>query len=1275
MANDFQSRDARALIQNAKALYKALTAAQGEKTNYSTELEKQLQYMLHCDIFTGYADSEIAGTPIEGNIKRAFEELLVCCCKVLNESVYVTQIEKLLNEYKWNISPKIDKLNSNLGLLRVFASAQKKQDAADAYAYLSGVVNGNYGMEAQDALQRRQYTAFVQTYEAVQDFEANRGKYYKFILSWYKSEEAENARITAFADLYEQYERLTGYSKQFDEQIKGCYQPWAMSLQTAMQTNAFQTSADEDLIHGVFRMPLSICDILRYTYAALELARKKQEYTDTLSRLDNGTTSQMKRLRSASAVQWVFSDETQKRDWLTVYERCKSAINDPETGLVSALSSITDNTISQKLWNDTVWLAHFKANTRDYMERIREWMPVDAFQKLVIPSITALETQYNEFSHCSEKYDETARTCLQMAVNAQHNAITCSSFVRIANEEVDGAVDRYDTNVLAMLHALYTAFSLQSEKKVFTASFDAFQQEMSGAIRTLFENNSAFLWLFLTDEQKETLRRLYQSCKEKLLGDNGVAERMKLLNSGAGRTTAEATFEELADFRRDPNLYKGNLPLPTLVIAHIPACEELIRRYEELKRRMRDTSEETDGFRRQVEEAASDTVNEEVLKALRKMPVQKLAEFQSGIKIKPLTDDLYSTVADVYLASIFMLSAVKGVSETAAYRLKAAANEYADIARKKARIRLSLDNKTPSYSKLVRAVCVYKSARERESMFSAWTEECRSSIDALANALAGAPAPYDWFFLREEEKQRYREIYTRLKAWLDGHVYPSDPALTLDVSESYAWDDFSRQPIVYTNILEEIVPEYCGSAEPETGLSPELIRAIQDQAFFPNGLRCELRRYQEWGVKYILHQEKVLLGDEMGLGKTVQAIATMVSLKNTGAHNFMVVCPASVLENWYKEVSSKSLLRVIRMHGKDRDEAFQDWLQYGGAVITTYETLARITLPEEFRYSMLIVDEAHYIKNPSARRSINVKKFAERTDRILFMTGTALENRVDEMIELVRLLQPETARNLSYYASRTMIGKYRSEAANVYYRRKREDVLTELPDMEESKEWCSLSAEEEAVYEEAVLAKKYADTRRVSWNVPDPARSTKAKRMMEIIEEAAQDDRKILVFSFFLDTIRAVCELAGERCMQPINGSVTPARRQEIIDEFERAPAGTVLAAQIQSGGTGLNIQAASVIILCEPQLKPSIENQAISRAYRMGQTRKVLVYRLLCVDTIEEKIVEMLEEKQREFDNYADKSAAADATEREEADIDDKTFGKLIEEEIERINEKRKTA
>ena len=141
----------------------------------------------------------------------------------------------------------------------------------------------------------------------------------------------------------------------------------------------------------------------------------------------------------------------------------------------------------------------------------------------------------------------------------------------------------------------------------------------------------------------------------------------------------------------------------------------------------------------------------------------------------------------------------------------------------------------------------------------------------------------------------------------------------------------------------------------------------------------------------------------------------------------------------------------------------------------------------------------------------------------------------------------------------------------------------------------------------------------------------------------------------------------GPLCVGVINGSVPPAKRQEIIDRFDSAPPGSVLAAQIQSGGTGLNIQTASVVIICEPQYKPSVENQAISRAYRMGQTRNVLVHRLLCTNTIEERIMQILYNKQEEFNTFADESSAA----RQDMEIDSNTINNIMEEEIRRIREK----
>lgn len=356
-------------------------------------------------------------------------------------------------------------------------------------------------------------------------------------------------------------------------------------------------------------------------------------------------------------------------------------------------------------------------------------------------------------------------------------------------------------------------------------------------------------------------------------------------------------------------------------------------------------------------------------------------------------------------------------------------------------------------------------------------------------------------------------------------------------------------------------------------------------------------------------------------------------------------------------------------------QALKSWGKTGGVAVTTFETTAYVKDESVPKVDVVIVDEAHYIKNPEARRSINVKRLCAKAERLLFMTGTALENKVEEMVSLIEILQPTIASSVQNMTFMPNAPQFRQRVAPVYYRRKREDVLKELPELIETKEWCTLNSGEKETYEQNVLEKNYAASRRLSWDADDLKKSCKATRLLEIIKEAEAEGRKVLVFSFFLDTIRAIGGLLGTRCYGPINGSVPPLRRQELIDAFDKAPAGSVLLAQIQSGGTGLNIQSASVVVICEPQLKPSIENQAISRAYRMGQSRNVLVYRLLCTNTIDERIIELLEHKQAVFDAFADKSVAAEQSESYKDEVDEKRFGQLIQEEIDRINAEKGSA
>ena len=678
-------------------------------------------------------------------------------------------------------------------------------------------------------------------------------------------------------------------------------------------------------------------------------------------------------------------------------------------------------------------------------------------------------------------------------------------------------------------------------------------------------------------------------------------------------------------------------------------------------------------YKEKVKNASDALVAQAVLKVLQDIPIEEINRDKKGFRVKALREYGYETIADIAPISVYTIASVRGISEDAAYSIKKIVNDIVSKARQGIKIRLSTDNQSEEATELVLALlqyhCSLAVSDDCSKLLSSSLQQITCAEEDLKVGLNGIR----WFFSAKAKKEKAIEAFNLLTSLKDNE-YGRNVGTQLDVADkiertqgSDAWQDFSNNSVRYFNDLEDINPGVLGNDDSVYGLPEDLAREIQEECFFPDGLLCELRRYQEWGVKYILHQERVLLGDEMGLGKTVQAIATMVSLRNTGGTHFIVVCPASVITNWCREIRKMSLLSVTKVHGAGRKAALESWIKTGGVAVTTYETVAYCKLPDDFKFKLLVVDEAHYIKNPGARRSINVKNLSVYAERLLFMTGTALENKVDEMISLIRILQPEIASKVQGMVFMASAPQFREAVSPVYYRRKREDVLTELPELIESREWCTLTRNEETFYEQAVLSKNYAEARRVSWNVDDLKDSSKAARLLELIDEAKSDGRKVIVFSFFRDTLRKVSMLLGNLCMNPINGSVTPQRRQEIIDEFDKAPAGTVLVAQIQAGGTGLNIQSASVVILCEPQFKPSIENQAISRAYRMGQTRNVLVYRLLCENTVDEKIMSTLESKQAIFDAFADKSMAAMAS----CDLDERTLGNIIEEEIDRINAK----
>lgn len=689
-------------------------------------------------------------------------------------------------------------------------------------------------------------------------------------------------------------------------------------------------------------------------------------------------------------------------------------------------------------------------------------------------------------------------------------------------------------------------------------------------------------------------------------------------------------------------------------------AKRLLRLQKDLDSKLSQIESADDRLLGEIASAAMNMAGSGSMELLGTIPVEELNRDKKGIRVKMLRDAGFATLADIVNASEYSLSSINGISPDGAKTIKQAAAEIAEKAESGARIRLSADDKNPMSTALITALCKYKRAYPYIKTADDYRADCGLAVSAAAADLRPAAGSLKWLFASSQKRAAAESAYQALSSILSDDLYREMSAAARAVhsagyvSSKDAWADFSKDSIGYINLLESVVPDMVGGGDEVYGLPEELAGSVADVELDLTGLRCTLRRYQEWGVKYAVAQRRILLGDEMGLGKTVQAIAAMVHLRNKGASHFAVVCPASVLTNWCREIEKHSDLKVVRVHGNGKESAVRGWIADGGVAVTTYETTSVFDTGESYRFTMLTVDEAHYIKNPGAQRTVNVKKLCDHAERLLFMTGTALENRVGEMASLIKILNTSVFSEISPMLSLSNAPQFREAVAPVYYRRKREDVLTELPELVETMEWCNLTPEEKKVYREALSEQNFMAARRVSWNVDDLSQSSKAQRMLEIVGDAEEEGRKVLIFSFFLDTVAKVASLLGDRCMEPITGSVSPARRQEIIDEFDKARPGSVLVAQIQSGGTGLNIQSASVVILCEPQIKPSIENQAISRAYRMGQSRTVLVYRLLCDDTIDERITDLLAEKQGEFDAFADDSVAADDTlELDKAAID----------------------
>ena len=428
------------------------------------------------------------------------------------------------------------------------------------------------------------------------------------------------------------------------------------------------------------------------------------------------------------------------------------------------------------------------------------------------------------------------------------------------------------------------------------------------------------------------------------------------------------------------------------------------------------------------------------------------------------------------------------------------------------------------------------------------------------------------------------------------------------------------------------------------GLPASVAEKVEASPLLQGPLLAILRRYQDFGARYLIVQKRTLLGDDMGLGKTVQVLAAMSHLHALGGRHFLVVAPNSVLVNWQRETRKHTLLEPFVAHGSDREDIMAAWREKGGVAITTYGTLSRIIdlIPV---VDFVAVDEAHYVKNPESQRSQAVQQLVQRSEYATLMTGTALENRLHEMHFLLSLAQPEVQlvieHLMSVYRGNPDPIEICKDLAPVYLRRTQKDVLHELPERIVEDEWIELHEQDRQFY---LAAEAELMTKRLAAVIGNgEVQSSKYQRLEELVEEHLSENRKIVVFSFFRQVIDDVCSFF--QGAQQITGSTSAGRRQEILDDFTQNPEQNILVMQVDAGGIGINLQSAQVVILMEPQMKPSTEWQAIARVHRMGQSKTVLVHRLIARDTIDERMVQLIEEKTQIFMDYAHDSAVRDAS------------------------------
>ena len=495
-------------------------------------------------------------------------------------------------------------------------------------------------------------------------------------------------------------------------------------------------------------------------------------------------------------------------------------------------------------------------------------------------------------------------------------------------------------------------------------------------------------------------------------------------------------------------------------------------------------------------------------------------------------------------------------------------------------------------------------------------------------------------------------------------------------------DVLSQFPIDSEIIMEKWLSKIFDSL-----IRPELLERIEGNA----GLLTELRPYQKVGVQWLSILRSLPLGaclaDDMGLGKTIQVLAILnMILKERQKGTDLLIVPASLVENWHSEIRRFApKLKVLIAHpSRIPSEKLQllpnRLISKYDAVITTYGMSWRTAWIGKYHWRNLIIDEAQYIKNPNTRQTRAVK--AINAHWRLALTGTPVENRLGDLWSIFDFINPGllgSANNFNRLCG-SMARALNDGEKDAYkplqklirpyiLQRKKTDkkIITDLPDKNEINTYCLLSKRQAVLYESSVAELNFAinnvplDKRGIivlqflmrfkqicnhpsqwlgdgSFKASD---SGKFSRLKEICKSIAAVEEKVLIFTQFRQMIDPIASFLADifgRNGLVLHGATAVKKRPELVRSFQEDASIPFMVISLRAGGTGLNLTAASHVIHFDRWWNPAVENQATDRAYRIGQKKNVLVHKFICSGTLEERIDDLINEKQALSDRILNK-------------------------------------